>query len=328
MAGLFPSICGAQNVDQNGQPLINAVLTVYVGGTTTLASVFQDIGLAIPGQNPMTADITGRLPFFYVTDGSYKVTLVDQFGKQIYTYPQIASIGASSSGGGGSAVDPTTIFQTGDDLWHEIGGIRTGWVRQNALTIGSAVSGASERANNDTQNLFLYLWNNYPNSKCPVVGGRGASASADWAANKQMTLPDKRGITPQGKDGMGNARLNRIPDSVVTSITSGVPDTGDTDAAIGGAATVGILLANLPSWTLSFAGTTQTWNTNQNDIDFGVGATAVPGGGVVDGIGGQGTASVTVTPSGTIGGSAAAGGSNVSLNVMNPFALGTWYKKL
>lgn len=243
MSGLFPSICNGQNVDRNGRPFANAQLTVYLGGTTTLASCFQDIGLAIPGPNPMTADQTGRLPFFYVADGVYRVRLVDQTGVLIYDFPQAASIGASSSGGGGSAVDPTSVFSTGDELWKKIGGARAGWVRQNARTIGSATSGASERANTDCQALALYIWNNYPDAKCPVVGGRGATAAADWAANKQFTLPDMRGKGPHGLDGMGNSRANVIPDGNVTS--SG--DTADTDAASGGEANHTLITNELAS---------------------------------------------------------------------------------
>lgn len=247
MAGLFPSICGAQNVDANGRPLVGATLTVYNGGTLQLSSVFQDIGLAIPGQNPMTTDTTGRLPFFYVADGTYRVRLVDASGIVIYDYPQIASIGASSSGGGGSGVDPATIFQTGDMLWRQISGVRSGWVRSNALTIGSATSGASERANTDCQALFLFLWNNYTNVSCPVVGGRGSTAAADWNANKQITLPDMRGRSPAGKDGMGNSRANIIPDGNVTSSVSGSHDTGDTDAAFGGEANHTLIISEMPS---------------------------------------------------------------------------------
>lgn len=202
MAGLFPGICNSQNVDRNGVPLRAAVLTVYQGGTLTLANCFQDIGLAIPAQNPMTADAdTGRLPIFYVADGVYRVRLVDETGVQIYDYLQVASIGASASGGGGSAVDPTTVFATGDLLWLDVDGARNGWVRDNGRTMGSALSGASERANADCQALFLFGWA----AGWTVVGGRGVLAAADWAANKQITLPDKRGGGPIGMDTMGNA---------------------------------------------------------------------------------------------------------------------------
>jgi microcystin-dependent protein len=64
-----------------------------------------------------------------------------------------------------------------------------GWVMLNDGSIGSAGSGATTRANADTQALYVLIWNNVSNSYAPVVGGRGASAATDFAANKAMTLP-------------------------------------------------------------------------------------------------------------------------------------------
>jgi microcystin-dependent protein len=64
-----------------------------------------------------------------------------------------------------------------------------GWIFMNDGTIGSASSGATTRANADTANLYALLWNNISNTYAPVTGGRGASAAADFAANKPMTLP-------------------------------------------------------------------------------------------------------------------------------------------
>lgn len=65
-----------------------------------------------------------------------------------------------------------------------------GWVRLRGRTIGSAQSGATERANSDCHALFVQLWNACDNTICPVLGGRGANAEADWAANKELTLPN------------------------------------------------------------------------------------------------------------------------------------------
>lgn len=327
MSGLFPGVSNSQNVDINGRPLVGAMLTVYQGGTLNLASVFQDLGLAIGAPNPMVADATGRLPIFYVADGTYRVRLVDQTGILIYDYPQVASIGASSSGGGGSSVDPTTVAQTGDEIFRKVGGLRTGWVRQNGLTIGSATSGASERANADTNNLFLFLWNNYPNTKCPVVGGRGATATADFAANKQITLPDMRGKGPSGLDGMGNSRANIIPDSAVTS---GGGDTGDTSAAFGGEASHTLVLAEAPTgqFTHTFndlghnhtvGGTDQLSNPGPGGTSMS--ATSIgPTGGTHTGNTSTSSTGITSTITDHAGGGAH--------NNMQPFSLGTWYIKL
>ncbi|MBX3610390.1 MAG: hypothetical protein KF871_10900 [Hydrogenophaga sp.] len=71
-----------------------------------------------------------------------------------------------------------------------------GWVRANGNTIGNAASGATERANADTEALFTMLWNEFTQAVLPIqtsAGGastRGASAAVDYAANKRMPLPN------------------------------------------------------------------------------------------------------------------------------------------
>lgn len=69
----------------------------------------------------------------------------------------------------------------------------TGWVLFNDGTIGNAASGATTRANADTVALFTLLWNNTADAQCAVSGGRGASAAADYAANKTIALPKALG---------------------------------------------------------------------------------------------------------------------------------------
>lgn len=70
----------------------------------------------------------------------------------------------------------------------------SGWVGLTILgTIGSSASTATLRANNDTQDLFEYIWNNIADVYCPVIGGRGATAAADFVANKPITLPNTPG---------------------------------------------------------------------------------------------------------------------------------------
>lgn len=68
----------------------------------------------------------------------------------------------------------------------------TGWLMFNGDTLGSA-SSAATRASADFKELFVALWNSLTNTDAPVSGGRGESASADWTANKTITLPDMRG---------------------------------------------------------------------------------------------------------------------------------------
>lgn len=93
----------------------------------------------------------------------------------------------------------------------------TGWVRPNGLTIGNASSGATERANADTSDLFSFLWTNYADSVCAVSSGRGSTAAADYAANKTITLPDLRGRSFFGMDDMGNSAAGRLGDVITSS---------------------------------------------------------------------------------------------------------------
>lgn len=86
----------------------------------------------------------------------------------------------------------------------------TGWVNMRGRSIGSAASGATERANADTQTLYSFFWTYYDNTKLPIqdsagaASTRGLSAAADFAANKRMPLPDLRGyLTRTWDDGRG-----------------------------------------------------------------------------------------------------------------------------
>ncbi len=84
-------------------------------------------------------------------------------------------------------------FSTGDAKITYKSVADTGWVMVNDGSIGSAASGATTRANADTLALYTLLWTNINNTWAPVSGGRGASAAADFAANKTLTLPRQLG---------------------------------------------------------------------------------------------------------------------------------------
>jgi hypothetical protein len=85
-----------------------------------------------------------------------------------------------------------------------------GWVKRRGGTIGNAASGASTRANADTQRLFVHYWNTFNNTEKPILnsngtlGTRGANALADFNANKRMPLWDSRTRFHRGADdGLG-----------------------------------------------------------------------------------------------------------------------------
>jgi microcystin-dependent protein len=131
---------------------------------------------------------------------------------------------------------------SGISFWGDVA--PTGWVLASGKTVGSATSGATERANADTLDLYTVLWNSYSNSILVIEtsGGvpttRGVSAAADFAANKRMPVLDMRGRAIVGKDNMGGTTASRI-----TAGESGI--TGTTLGATGGAQTHSLSIAQL-----------------------------------------------------------------------------------
>lgn len=213
MAGTLPNLPLSTQFDQDsGQPLRGGKLWFFRAGTiSTPQNAYRDSGLTQPHPNPITLDGAGRVPSFYLADGATHIRLTNAQGVTQFEEMDLLVIGPSSGeGGGGSTVDATALFRVGDVIWLDQAGPRSGWVRDNGRTIGSATSGASERANADCQGLYAFLWQTYPDSVCPVNGGRGASVAADWSANKWIALPDKRGYVPGGLDDMGNEAANRF----------------------------------------------------------------------------------------------------------------------
>lgn len=317
-AGVIPFAL-TQQIDRNGRPLVGCLFYVFqVGTTATPQQIWQDFGLTIPLPNPLTCDDTGRLPSFYLADGQVHVRLTDSGGLPLVDIPVLQVVGPSGGGGGGAGVDPNAIATTGDIKFRQSSEVVPGWVKLNSQTIGSALSGATGRANNDTQALFIYLWTNCPDVKCPVSTGRGASGLADFNANKTLGLPDWRGRQGLGRDQMeASITAGRI---AASSVTSGGGDTPDTPGAFGGECchvqTLGELVQHLHNNTLTdpthfhFAGgTTATENAVHNhnyggstDAAFtGIGVTGgafsgyAGGGGLGAATGGGGASTFTVS---------------------------------
>lgn len=238
-AGTVPGFSLVPQFDLSGKIAPGCRLYVIQAGTvSTPQNAYQDSGLTLPQPNPMLCDAAGRLPQWFVADGNIKLRLTDKNGVQIFNQDGLLVVGASSGGGGGSPVDPTTIAATGDVKVAYGTSILSGWVRANGRTIGSSTSGATERANADCQALFVYLWG--ADANLAVSGGRGASAAADWAANKTIVLPDGRGRVLAGLDDMGNSAAGRLTSSYFGA-------TATTLGAVGGAESITLAISQIPS---------------------------------------------------------------------------------
>jgi microcystin-dependent protein len=237
MAGLW-QLSLTQRVDANGRPFPGAKAFFYAAETSDPLIVYAEYSLATPLPNPVIADGNGMFPAVYLDDGVsqfYRVRVSDADGVSLIDLTTLPILGIGGGGGGGGdpsePVEATALFSTGDIKIRYDSSEITGWRICNGKTIGSATSGASY-ANDIAQALFEFLWNE--DASLTVVGGRGASAATDWAANKRLTLPDYRGYALVGRDGMGNTAANRI---------AALVNLGDRT----GAATVTLTEAELPA---------------------------------------------------------------------------------
>src|SRR6266704_275572 len=315
MAGTI-SLSMTQQLDQFGAPLAGGHLyTIQAGTVSTPQNSYQDSALTLPWPNPIILDASGRLPQFFLADGNIKIRLTDVNGVEILVADGLVVTGASSGGGGGAVVDATTILATGDIKVRYGTGVLSGFVRCNARTLGSATSGASERANSDTQALFEYLWNTDAN--LTVSTGRGASSIADWSANKTIALPDWRGRALAALDDMGNSAAGRLTSTYfgTSAIVLG---------AAGGSEQQTLTTAQMPVHNHSI---TDTGHIHANTVGIGVNA------GVIGATGGggpiliQGDSSGHPTSSATTGISLAAAGGGTAHPIASPMMLATVYLK-
>jgi hypothetical protein len=237
--------------ESNDQPASGATAYFYAAETSTVLTVYQDGALTIPHAWPVVASARGQFPAIYMPFSDFRVRVVDQYGVSIIDFDDIENTDPASGGGGGGGggdVGADEIFQTGDTKFLEKDGALTGWVRDNARTIGNAASGATERANADCADLYAFYWDTFSDAICPVTGGRGATAASDFAAGKPIATLDKRGRVPVGSDTMGNSAANRIQVSTTVSTT-------DTSTSAIVASATGLIVgqfvvsANIPAGT-------------------------------------------------------------------------------
>jgi hypothetical protein len=323
MAGTIFGLGLQQRVDTNGNPDAGWLLYLYEANSSTPVTAYKDTALTAGLEHPwpIEADSTGMMPSFWLADGSYRARATSNDGSRtFFDLGSVLALGASSGSAPSGGVDANAIFQTGDTMFQAVAGTRAGWVRDNARTIGSSTSGATERANADCQALFEFYWNTYSDTQCPVAGGRGANALADWNANKQIQTLDLRGVSPIGLDDMGNSAASRF---------TGVPfASGDaiTAASICGEATHTLTSSEVPATAVTGSGRV-TMNSG-SDSPLAVDSSSAVASGFQSG--GSGTvyeiSKFSTLDNVSITGSVSGGG-NPHSNVQRSIT-GTWYRKL
>jgi hypothetical protein len=180
--------------------------------------------ITVQALNTVTGPATVQVSTNSVLVGTYNLTRTD--GSALNPYDLVAEeIFTAQFDGTKFQVQKALTGQTGDVKPTGAAASQPGWLPLNGLTIGSPLSSATGRANNDCLQLFEFVWTNYDNSICPVSGGRTASAAADWVANKTIALPDWQCKAPIGVDAMGGApatgRLTGVPVTAGSAATPG-----------------------------------------------------------------------------------------------------------
>lgn len=226
-------------LDPNGTPYSGAKAFFFDAGTTTPRTVYQDSGLGISHDHPVVANASGMFPAIFLTPGDYRLRISDADDVTVWDVDGISTptVGDSGGGGGGDTPDER-LNQTADYKFRHGTGAHAGWVRANGRTIGSGASGATERANADCENLFLYLWGADPT--LVVSGGRGGNAASDWAAAKTIALPD---IRLRGLIGM--ASMGGTVSDLIAAGAFDNAENGDTLGATVGAGAVVLTVAQL-----------------------------------------------------------------------------------
>lgn len=333
--GILP-LSGQQQFDiTTGVPLNGGCLYIYMAATTTPLTTYKEVGLVNPQPEPIVLDISGRIPPVFGADGTLRIRLYSKntdgspgcltSGTLQLDFDNIAIVTAASSGGSQPIPDSTQLWGTRDVKIRFDDQPLEGYVRLNGRTIGSASSGASERANADTQSLFTQLWV-YANIS--VVGGKGASAASDWANNAQLTLPDMSGRLVGAMDDLGNGAQGRITSATVTGPTVIGASGGSDDGGFSVAQT------NLPN--VNFAVTATVSNTTvtigdgkfsaQTPASYQTGGSPFPANTLSEGSSSLGITG-TLT-SNAVTGNAASGGSGTAIKVLPPVMLFMVYLKL
>lgn len=307
-------------LDPSGDPYSGAKAYFFDVGTTTPQIVYTEAALSIPHDHPVLADSSGVFPaVFFEDETSHRLRITTAADVTLHDVDNIAVPTTTPPEFPETETPTELLFQTGDIKMRWAVAAQTGWVRLNGRTIGSAASGAAERANADCEDLFIFLWDNDANLS--VSGGRGGTATGDWSANKTIALPDWRGRIPVGPDSFGNSAAGRITDAVLGADS-------DLLGAAGGAQQHTLTEAQMPAHTHTVSGTTNSTGDHTHTVFRAAGSggttAARDGGNSATGpeSGSAGDHSHTVT------GTAASTGSGTAHNNLQPSLVVPFFIKL
>ena len=218
-------------------------------GTDNIVVVLGEsfaFSVSFPGNNTVSADaiIDGAVTTAKLASGAVTTT---KLGNNAASYAKIQQVsdtdkvlGRASAGAGNVEEIPFTAFARAVSALTSIAQAQgylsssgwpvptgailpfmqltapSGWIKLNGGTIGSVSSGATTRANADTAALFTLHWADSSNTDFPIQDSsgapttRGASAEADFAANKRLPIPELRGEFIRGLDDSRGIDTGRV----------------------------------------------------------------------------------------------------------------------
>jgi len=274
------------NNNQTNPDAGNAAFTGSITGTTLTVTVVTSGALAL-GQILSGSGISANTVITGFLTGSGGNGTYTLNNSQTIVSESMTAAGAS----GWTQLVPAATQQltTGDYVLTMKAVASPGFVILNDGTMGDASSGATTRANADTQALFLLMWAQFGQANCPVSGGRGATALADFNAHKTIALPKALGRA-LAVVGAGSGLTTRLMGDAVGGESSAIAQT------------------NLPDYVLPDPGHDHPATTRQAQA----GSTFAAGSGF--------DLNTVSSPTGTATTGVHLGGGNVPLPVMQPTA--------
>jgi microcystin-dependent protein len=192
------------------------IYTAHAGAWTLLQVIANhDAFFIIDNRIYFNTSPEGAVDFLYNNAGTF-VTLFDM--------PSLAQHANSHASGGGDPITPAMIGASPAGVvpvgsLFDYTGLTppAGFILASGLTIGDAASGATERANADTFDLFSLYWG-YADAVLPLQDLNGATvqrssyvdAPTAFGVHCRMTVPDLRGRATIGRDNMGGTAAGRI----------------------------------------------------------------------------------------------------------------------
>ena len=245
--------------DGNGSPLNNGYIyfgSPNQNPETTPIQMYWDAAGTQPAAQPIRT-IAGYIsrqgtPANIYATGDFSVTVRDQNKNLLFTLPTSPDLQLAQAVAGGTTAAAIPLADSGnyyspknvESAFQQLGPLLTqivtalagtvptgtvanycgstaptGWVFVDGKSIGDVASGATERANADTVNLYVLEWNSYPHSGSGNPGIQdssgnpttyGTSASNDFSIHKRLLLPDARGRVLACLDNLGGSTASRI----------------------------------------------------------------------------------------------------------------------